>query len=429
MKNPFTKLIHHYTYDMRLKTKLVISHIILVLLPTAVLSGFLYLRIYGIVMDDSIRSEQALSAQTVTSIESLVSHVGHASDTITGSMMVQDLFRVPRSEASTRDISTSKMNSLFHLVQSITDHSMIMDVKIYYDDSVYGDLMQYNKIGNALFNPVSSVSSSYWYGIFSTSQQSRLLCPELYLTPDETGKSGKLAYITRIPYTYEGGTVSDIENASAYVALYLSGPAFETVLRNDATVTDEAAFLVNERDVIVSASDMGLAGKYFIPRRDLEQRVGKEKTFSLVSYLDGSAYVAYFPIADTDWYMMSIIPALHIGDAGKALMTHFAMIYLLFTALALYTAFRLSGSIADRIIGVALQMETVRTGPPQPMDVADTGCDEIGVLSDTYNYMTEEIITLMDSQKKASDELRMAEFRALQAQINPHFLYNTPGYD
>ena len=39
--------------------------------------------------------------------------------------------------------------------------------------------------------------------------------------------------------------------------------------------------------------------------------------------------------------------------------------------------------------------------------------------------MTEEIITLMDSQKKASDELRMAEFRALQAQINPHFLYNT----
>ena len=129
MKNPFTKLIHHYTYDMRLKTKLVISHIILVLLPTAVLSGFLYLRIYGIVMDDSIRSEQALSAQTVTSIESLVSHVGHASDTITGSMMVQDLFRVPRSEASTRDISTSKMNSLFHLVQSITDHSMIMDVR------------------------------------------------------------------------------------------------------------------------------------------------------------------------------------------------------------------------------------------------------------------------------------------------------------
>ncbi|MFR3754785.1 MAG: hypothetical protein ACLTW9_25555 [Enterocloster sp.] len=47
-------------------------------------------------------------------------------------------------------------------MQSITDHSMITDVKIYYDDSVYGDLMQYNKIGNALFNlGFASISGSY----------------------------------------------------------------------------------------------------------------------------------------------------------------------------------------------------------------------------------------------------------------------------
>ena len=47
------------------------------------------------------------------------------------------------------------------------------------------------------------------------------------------------------------------------------------------------------------------------------------------------------------------------------------------------------------------------------------------MLADTYNYMTEEIGLLMDSQKEAADNLRRAEFRALQAQINPHFLYNT----
>ena len=52
MKNPIRRLIHRYTYDMRLKTKLVISHIILILLPTAVLSGFFFLRIYDIVMKD-----------------------------------------------------------------------------------------------------------------------------------------------------------------------------------------------------------------------------------------------------------------------------------------------------------------------------------------------------------------------------------------
>ena len=188
---------------------------------------------------------------------------------------------------------------------------------------------------------------------------------------------------------------------------------------------DEAAFIINSRDVIVSASDMALAGMYYMPHSEFSSRMGTEKEFSLVSFMDSSAYAAYFPIKDTDWIMVSVIPALHITDAGRDMMTHFALIYLFFTAIAMYISFQLSGSIADRIITVALQMEKVRTGRPQPLDIGDTGCDEIGVLADTYNYMTEEIGLLMDSQKEAADNLRRAEFRALQAQINPHFLYNT----
>lgn len=54
--------------------------------------------------------------------------------------------------------------------------------------------------------------------------------------------------------------------------------------------------------------------------------------------------------------------------------------------------------------------------------------DEIGDLIDTYNYMnymTRKMDQLMSEQAKAAEELRLAEFHSLQAQINPHFLYNT----
>ena len=169
MKNPIRRLIHRYTYDMRLKTKLVISHIILILLPTAVLSDFFFLRIYDIVMKDSIRSEQVLSAQTVNSLENLISHVSSSSDTITNSLFVQDVFRIPIEDAKDKTISSSRMSSLFHLARSITDASLITDVKIYYDDQAYGDLQQYNQLNQALFQPMSTISSSYWYGIYSTS--------------------------------------------------------------------------------------------------------------------------------------------------------------------------------------------------------------------------------------------------------------------
>ena len=425
MRNFFKRMMRHYTYDLKLKNKLVISHALLILLPTAVLSGFIFVKLYGIVMDDSIRSEQALSAQTAASIENLVSHVTYVSDALKESSSIHRLFYLSESDAAAFEPEQNRMDSLFHLTDSLTDNTMITGIRIYYDDSVYPDLMKYNTEGNRLFAPVSSVSSSYWYGIFSTMHDRELLCPELYLSPSEAGEFGRLAYISKITYLPPVGSDQELAQASAYLAVYFNGEPFDSALMNNASVKGEAAYIINSRDVMVSASDMALAGIYYIPADEFFSEIGPEKTFSLVAYPDGDAYTAYFPVRNTDWYMVSLLPSSHITDAGRKLMVQLIMAYLLFTAAALFIALKLSVSIADRIIAVAYQMESVRTGRPRPMEAEETGCDEIGVLTDTYNYMTEEINDLMNSQEKASEDLRLAEFRALQAQINPHFLYNT----
>ena len=51
--------------------------------------------------------------------------------------------------------------------------------------------------------------------------------------------------------------------------------------------------------------------------------------------------------------------------------------------------------------------------------------DEIGVLSQSFNDMTEEIGTLVEVIKTQQENLHLTETKLLQAQINPHFLYNT----
>lgn len=65
--------------------------------------------------------------------------------------------------------------------------------------------------------------------------------------------------------------------------------------------------------------------------------------------------------------------------------------------------------------------------------------DEIGSLSESFNYMIEEVQNLINKQNQSIIDLRIerdhvaemqkqkreAELKALQAQINPHFLYNT----
>jgi two-component system sensor histidine kinase YesM len=51
--------------------------------------------------------------------------------------------------------------------------------------------------------------------------------------------------------------------------------------------------------------------------------------------------------------------------------------------------------------------------------------DEITELGMSFNIMVGRIRELLDAKVKEQENLKKAELRALQAQINPHFLYNT----
>ncbi len=57
--------------------------------------------------------------------------------------------------------------------------------------------------------------------------------------------------------------------------------------------------------------------------------------------------------------------------------------------------------------------------------VGDTNADELTELGVSFNLMVRQIRELLASKVHEQEQLKKAEFKALQAQINPHFLYNT----
>ena len=54
-----------------------------------------------------------------------------------------------------------------------------------------------------------------------------------------------------------------------------------------------------------------------------------------------------------------------------------------------------------------------------------TGAVEVNRLSDSFEHLVKRIQQLMEEVKREENTLRKTELKALQAQINPHFLYNT----
>lgn len=57
--------------------------------------------------------------------------------------------------------------------------------------------------------------------------------------------------------------------------------------------------------------------------------------------------------------------------------------------------------------------------------VSSNNVDEITELGMSFNIMIGKIRELVEAKTKEQENLQKAELRALQAQINPHFLYNT----
>lgn len=57
--------------------------------------------------------------------------------------------------------------------------------------------------------------------------------------------------------------------------------------------------------------------------------------------------------------------------------------------------------------------------------VSNVDIEELQELGDQINEMANQLETLMKETRKKSDHLAKAELRTMQAQINPHFLYNT----
>ena len=60
----------------------------------------------------------------------------------------------------------------------------------------------------------------------------------------------------------------------------------------------------------------------------------------------------------------------------------------------------------------------------KPMET-NTEISDILTLYSGYNTMLQRINMLIENSKQEEKEIRKAQYAALQAQINPHFLYNT----
>lgn len=404
--------------DMKLSYKFTLVLLLTATVPVVMMACFFYGKLYDMVVSYTIRQEQDASAQTSPYIEDLVQQIIDAHTGITDQEFFQTLFHQPVNSPFQMFLDSGSAQDFHDYAEELIDSDMITGIQIYMDFPPQSVRLFNDELTKDYFSPLSLARGTYWYGIFQGTQQSSLYCPEFYLGGREKKKYGDLAYITSTTFYYQGNA------RQAYIAVYSSSDHLNEMLKDNLKLDGSVSYIINDRDAVVATSDTSLSGIYLLDYDTIENSFMSSNNFIEREILDTTVYAGFYNIKQPGWFMVTVLPSVPLIKQSNMIMVQYILMYLAFLIFALLLSHYMSHSITNRISSVIHQMSKVRKGSLSPMNSPQYH-DEIGDLIDTYNYMTRKMDQLMTDQAKAAEELRIAEFRTLQAQINPHFLYNT----
>lgn len=129
-------------------------------------------------------------------------------------------------------------------------------------------------------------------------------------------------------------------------------------------------------------------------------------------------------ISYSGWKMVGISYVDELTENRRNFANSLILIIALGVIFEIGASIFISRKVSQPIKKLERQMKLVENGDFS-IQLEVNGEDEVKKLSKSFNLMVVRIKHLMEEVIREQEEKRKSEFKALQAQINPHFLYNT----
>lgn len=129
--------------------------------------------------------------------------------------------------------------------------------------------------------------------------------------------------------------------------------------------------------------------------------------------------------ATTGWTVVSCSYTAELLKKSEEAQKIYMLMAIVLVAIALLISSFMAKSITQPILKLQSSMALIQEGDFRAGNVEVESRNEIGSLTETFNVMTLRIQELMEQNINEQKAKRKSEMKALQSQINPHFLYNT----
>lgn len=150
--------------------------------------------------------------------------------------------------------------------------------------------------------------------------------------------------------------------------------------------------------------------------------------YDIVKKDDVSYFVTYTTAKYTGFVYFNIIPYQNIFRIVAVMKNVVLLSMLAFTLLAMMMSFKLAENLTKPLERLISKMKLVQNGAFELVDeekLKENRMDEIGQLEKNFYIMIKKINTLIKEDHAKQIAIKDAQYKTLQAQINPHFLYNT----
>ena len=213
----------------------------------------------------------------------------------------------------------------------------------------------------------------------------------------------------------------DDKQPIALVVFHLRPYHLEGILDEIKTVPEETILVFNDQNEVMVADygtdwnmDTGLVEGI---RRELAEGDRKEASYD-------DQFWFYRSVSGGKMQILLTIPNQTIVDALFPTVASSIFVAIIAVLASVVCSVVYSKAISRPIRDLSEEMKTI-TLNEYSGSTLESREDEIGILQDSFNHMITRNKELIAQQYQAKLEKRNAQLRALQAQITPHFMYNT----